>query len=65
MLGFLGRVYRRLVPERRWVWCMTCKDQKRVQVVRYTQPPKARVIGRCETCQGTTSTFTPRHRQAA
>ena len=62
MLGFLGRVYRRLVPERIQVWCVNCKSRRQVQVVRYTPPPKARMIGRCEICKSTTSTFT---RQAA
>jgi hypothetical protein len=59
MLGFLGRVYRRLVPERIQVWCVNCKSRQQVQVVRYTPPPKARMIGRCGTCKSTTSTFTP------
>jgi len=61
MLGFL----RRLIPERTQgqriqVWCVGCKSRQKVQVLRYTPPPKARVIGRCETCQCTTSTFTRR-----
>ena len=64
MLGFLGRAYRRLVPERIHVWCMTCKVQRRARVVSHTPPPHSRAIGVCETCEGTTSTFT-RRRQAA
>ena len=63
MLGFLGRVYRRLVPERIQVWCVNCKSRQQVEVVRYTQPPKARMIGLCSKCKSTTSTFT--RRQAA